>query len=208
MSVPALQGVKLTIGFLGGQQRYQWVMPYLADSPITAVLSLIEDFETWINGDLFPAWADVAPEACQMMGWQLEGLVIGSPVLPFRLNFALDTKPGTFPAPPTPPQTSMLIAFFSDEQQVIDERLREARTFVGPCPDSEQTAGVITDTSFQTDLRALAEVLKGFTGFTTGLTFTRGLGPTTADPTSWHTCQTAIPRTNLFTQRRRATPLL
>lgn len=205
--VPGEQCVRLTIGFTCDTQRYQWVAGYGTESVFTIAELIADDFDEFVSPEIFDLWKLIAAEDCQMKGWLLEGLVPATPVIPRRGNFADGTKEGTIVGDSGPPQSSMLVDFYSNEQAGLDQVLRTGKTFVGPCPESKTDSGVISDGGQRAALNALAVQMMGFIGVASGHTWARVVCPASGIPNEFYLADQATHRDVLFTQKRRMYPL-
>jgi len=204
---PASQGAIITVGLLYGQHRLQCVIPMISDTAAGTPTQRGTEFQPWLEDTIYPAWLPVLPEECQIVGFMVEGMGDDS-ILPFRINYPLNTYDGTGSAGGTPPQVSQLIAFYSDTQIALAARTAVGKMNVGPCPEDANGDGVVL-TGQVTLLQTLGGLLaSGFVGASSGTHWYRALAAHPLPAADVHVANLVVARTNLFTQRRRLTPLL
>lgn len=206
-------GVRLVIGFTSDANRWQVVIPYLAATGLPNFTEIIADFETFVATTLWDLWKLVLSNDTEMRGLEIQPLVAGAAVMPYRTNFTDGTKVGTIAADSTPPQTSFLITYYSSEQIAAGGRTITARSFVGPCPETRANSGII-DGGMAAALQSLGTAMMQFQGIASNEYYDRGCGddpagiiPPATVSTSMYLADNAVARHELFTQRRRMKPL-
>lgn len=202
--------IRLTVGLVHDQQRLQYVMGFYAAAGLPAQNDLITDIDTYMDGDFYDLWKLVMAEDVSIVGWQVEGYVVESNVIPYRRNYATTEYPGTITGDSTPAQTSMLLPFYSQAEQAANptEIVRTSKTFLGPCPESKANSGIITDGGQLAALNQLGVGMREFVGAGSAKTWTRVICPDPNDPLAVWLCDYSDERHELFTQRRRMRPLL
>lgn len=199
--------VVVTVGLIQGDERYNCVFPMWKDDVmhITEASDLVDALEA----NLYPAWMSVLPTTTKLLGVQVEGMRPGV-ILPYRRNYAATTYVGARTGEPCPLQSSMLTAFYSSEQQMVGNRIRVGKKFWGTPSEADQNGGTITPASgLLALLEALtATLLAGFAGTSTGRWWPVLAVNRSAVNQDIYKADVGLVRQTLFTQRKRARPLI
>lgn len=204
---PRSQGIILTVGFYGGGERFQCVLPYLytvAYDPNTVGA----DFGSWMGLTVIPAWVACLAVDMELVGWQIEPMS-GAGFVPSRVVYSAGTFPGTVAGESYSQNVSMLIAFRSASQSGSGARIRTGKAFIGPPPESKSANRTLLAAFVTGELTTLAVALRdGQVGATSGLQFVKALSN---DPTlvgGSYQADIYDIRGNVATQRRRLTPII
>jgi hypothetical protein len=203
---PASQGAIVTVGLRQGSNRFQCVFPMIADAatgtPTGRARDLVDGFPTFI----YTNWLACLCEDIEILGIQVEGMADDS-LLPDRVNYLGGSWPGAHTDLSLPPQTSMILALYSTTQIAAVARTAVGKMFVGPSPANDTIEGTLGSDIIGL-LNTLADTINaGFIGPITGVHWYRALAARPLPAADVHVADLSRVRSQVFTQRRRMTPL-
>lgn len=204
---PINQGVILTIGFYGGGERFQCVIPFLyttAYDPNTVGA----DFTDYFENVLAALWQGVLAADMQIVGFQVEPM--GGPgFVPTRKVYPVGTYVGSVAGDSYSQNVSMLIAWRSSDQAASGARVRTGKCFLGPPPESKCANRTVLAAFIAGDLTSLAIALLGpQVGVPSGLTIVKALSADAALVGGPYQANVYDIRSTVFTQKRRLTPII
>lgn len=202
------KAVRLTLGFQCGSERYQTVSHWGASGDPDWEVPL-QDFTDFIENTLMPLWIKVMAGDCYFRGWELHPMVHGK-FQSYRRIYDPATYEGIGGADSCPPNSSLLFSGYSgDQAAVVGKRTATSKMFIGPCPEAQQKAGVVSDAFIAGDLNDLRSQLQaGFPGAVSALTWRLLMSRSKVAATSIFIVEQLTARQTEFTQRRRATPVI
>lgn len=200
------RGVIFTVGGVCAGERFQCVIPLVADAPLD-VLQTWQDFEWQFENTFAALWQALMAVDCYLAGWNLQPMVAGK-CIPRRKNYAVITYPGLVAGQSCPQASSFLSIFESSEQALAEPRAISAKSFWCPVPEASQNAGVV-NAGVLPDLNALgAAFVNQWPGNVTGISYGRALQKKHVAGQQIYRCDFGVSRTTTFTQRRRMKPII
>jgi hypothetical protein len=203
---PASQGCILTIALTTQRNRFEVVMPLISDGPDGDPRERSIGLFIAIANDWLPPFVAMLAVDCQVRGAQVTPMADDS-MLPNRINYPNGTWVGTVAGESSPPQTSMLTAFYSSMQIAGPNRILVGKTNWGPPPEANCVSGVINAAGLVLMNQMGAAIIAGCTDETTGVKWYRALTKTDNAEDELDACDIHLPRDQAFTQKRRMLPL-
>lgn len=205
---PNSQALKIIFTIISGHERCQTVFPVFFDAALTAQ-SATDASVTVVGSGYVSAYADCLAADSYISEIQIEAMQPGITV-PVYGTFSPGQFPGTILGQSCPPQSSVLLAYYSHEQTAFpDDVTSVAKNFIGPPPESVSSSGDLTDAYCSGVVKTFAEkwlndsfVLAGGQNGTRGMTSQGVIGALD------YIADVVQVRQTSFTQRRRERPYL
>lgn len=200
------QGLVVNIGLVSSRQDYESVFPIIGDAPLPPFDS-IDDIRTWFVGTLFPLWQAILAEDCYINHIKVNNMVAGKTYSTRTIYSPLDF-PGLVAGESSPTNASVLAVFYADDQPDATHRVRTAKNFLGPPPESAVHGDTLTAAYAGTDVQALiTAIATGLLG-AHGVNYYRALRRDFRTGQPIYACTRGTSRFTVFTQRRRLKPIL
>lgn len=207
-SLPLSQTIVATWAFYGKGERWQCVMPWVADAPLNKGTSSVQML-TAMQTALRAKWLDCLSEDCELQALQAEGGEMGN-CIPYRINIPAGDQPGTVVGEMYSQNVSMMLVRQAGDQVISGSRIRTGKMFIGPPPESKCNAQHILNAFLSGPLATFRTAVQ--TGFTDagGLNWKMALSLAThgVGPLQVYVCDYFQMRTTVFTQKRRLQPLV
>lgn len=209
-------GVSFTVamGMYSSGQRFQYVIRYgrTGGNPFGTGIQIWQDVKSRLSVTVIPLWQAAMSSEIEFVGWSVESVVAGG-IIPYRENYPLATFPGLQNAPMYSQNVSMLGVGYSADQIATGDKLRTAKTFLGPPPEDQIDTQVLKAAYQVGALQALVDSLfEPWTGAFTGTNWARVFGtlstPVPLAGDVQYPVSTWAVRQTVFTQARRLTPII
>lgn len=206
-TLPAGQGLRITVGIVCANQRLQCVVPYLKDGVLIIDQTAVQVITYW-ETNVIPAWRDVLAQDCYIDGVLIEPMCKGK-MIPLRRIYSPSTYQGTVSGESYSPNASMLMAWYSaDEATTPGKKTHVGKTFFGPPPEGKCAADSVDLAFVASECQTLATQLKVLAIGGGGPNYYRSVGVNNAPGVDLFTADTVRVRSTVFTQRRRVKPVL
>lgn len=204
---PISQGVIFSVGLYGGGEHFQCVMPLIYEN-VPGAVTVKDDLIDWFENVIVSLWQPCLASDMELTAIQAESFA-NAAFVPLRKVYPRGTWPGTEGAESYSQNASMLISFHSTDQAGSGARVRTGKSFIGPPPESKCVNRTI-DAAFVTGaLNSLAlALLAGFIGVSSGVRFRRALAADAITVGGMYSADQANVRANVYTQKRRLSPIL
>lgn len=204
---PKERVVICTIGCATPSQRFQFVIPLVDITGMPPVgVTALGLIGNWLEPTIYPLIQACWVDHLQILGVQIESLVPGG-IVPLRKNYPVGTYVGTIADTMGSPSDSMLLAFHSTSQaDGTHGKVREAKTYVGPPPQTTSIDGMVTGGTLTALTNLATAIVAGIAEPATAHTWKRALSTFDFAGTGVFAVDEFQVRGTTFTQRRRFLP--